>query len=99
MSLANGDYKWRVMDYGAYGYGTNSAFKTFTLNASLLHTDDQCQSGQQREVNAPTQTCAGGYLAGSVVQLTAVPGSGYAFSSWSGGATRHEQPGLGDDGW
>jgi uncharacterized repeat protein (TIGR02543 family) len=30
--LANGDYKWRILDYGAYGYGTWTPYTTFTLN-------------------------------------------------------------------
>ena len=30
--LANGDYKWYVRDYGAYGYGAYTPAMTFTLN-------------------------------------------------------------------
>jgi hypothetical protein len=30
--LANGDYKWRILDYGPYGYGTHTPFMNFTLN-------------------------------------------------------------------
>jgi uncharacterized repeat protein (TIGR02543 family) len=30
--LANGTYKWRVRDYGAYGYGPFTPFMTFLLN-------------------------------------------------------------------
>jgi hypothetical protein len=32
----------------------------------------------------PAQTCSGGYLSGTVVQLTAVPNAGYIFGHWSG---------------
>jgi len=31
-SLANGDYKWRIRDYGGYGYGPYTGFVNFTLN-------------------------------------------------------------------
>ena len=100
LSLANGDYKWRVMDYGAYGYGTNSAFMNFTLEPGLLHADDERQPGWERHSECSSaENCAGGYTAGSVVQLTAVPDTGYAFRELERGCERDDQPGLGDDGW
>ena len=34
LNLANGDYKWHLLDYGEYGYGTFTAFKDFTLNSA-----------------------------------------------------------------
>ena len=34
MNLPNGDYRWRIQDYGAYGYGVWTAYQTFTLNVS-----------------------------------------------------------------
>jgi uncharacterized repeat protein (TIGR02543 family) len=94
LSLANGDYKWRVLDYGAYGYGTNSAFKTFTLDlTTTCHTltmgVNPTGSGA---VNATAQNCEGGYLEGTIVQLTAVPNTGYAFSDWSGDVTGTTSP-------
>ena len=94
LSLANGEYKWRVMDYGAYGYGLNSAFKNFTLDLTLACytlTIDVNPAGSGT-VNAPAQTCTGGYTAGSVVQLTAVPNTGYLFDNWSGAATGTSNP-------
>lgn len=30
--LANGDYKWRIRDYGSYGYGPFTPYMNFTLN-------------------------------------------------------------------
>jgi hypothetical protein len=36
MSLANGDYKWRIQDYGAYGYGPFTAFTNFTIPTPVL---------------------------------------------------------------
>jgi len=30
--LANGNYKWRILDYGAYGYGTWTSYLNFSLN-------------------------------------------------------------------
>jgi uncharacterized repeat protein (TIGR02543 family) len=92
LSLANGDYKWRVQDYGAYGYGLNSAFKNFTLNAACYTLTTNVNPGGSGTVNAPAQTCAGGYTAGSVVQLTAVPNTGYLFDNWSGAASGTSNP-------
>jgi uncharacterized repeat protein (TIGR02543 family) len=94
LSLANGDYKWRVLDYGPYGYGTNSAFKNFTLDLTLAcyTLTTNVNPGGGGTVNAPIQTCAGGYTAGSVLQLTAVPNTGYLFESWSGTANGTSNP-------
>ena len=92
LSLSNGNYQWRVLDYGAYGYGIWTHFKSFALNANcytLTINENPAGSGT---VTTPTQTCSGGYLAGTVVQLTAVPGSGYVFSSWSGDASGTTNP-------
>ena len=36
LNLANGDYKWRIRDYGATGYGNYTAFQNFTLNAASI---------------------------------------------------------------
>ena len=99
LSLANGDYKWRVMDYGAYGYGTNSAFMNFTLEPGLLHPDDERQPGWEWHSECSSQNCAGGYTAGIG---GAVDGSTrtQAISSIVGAGLRAaQQPGLGDDGW
>jgi hypothetical protein len=30
-ALASGAYKWRILDYGAYGYGTWTSYLNFTL--------------------------------------------------------------------
>jgi len=32
MNLANGDYKWRIQDYGPSGYGSFTGYQNFTLN-------------------------------------------------------------------
>jgi hypothetical protein len=32
LNLANGDYQWRIQDYGPSGYGSWTAFQNFTLN-------------------------------------------------------------------
>ena len=44
------------------------------------------------------ENCTGGYTAGTVVQLSAVPNTGYAVRRLERGCGWHEQPGLGDDG-
>ena len=43
-------------------------------------------------INATAQNCTGGYLPGTVVQLTVVPNSGYGLSSWSGDASGSANP-------
>ena len=45
MGLPNGDYQWRVMDYGAYGYGIWTNFKSFTLNAACYTLTTDVNSG------------------------------------------------------
>lgn len=93
LSLANGDYKWRVLDYGAYGYGINSAFKNFTLSGIACYTLTTTVSpGGSGSVTVPAQTCAGGYTAGSVIQVSAVPNTGYLFNNWSGDASGTANP-------
>ncbi len=32
LRLANGSYQWRILDYGAYGYGSWTPWQSFTLN-------------------------------------------------------------------
>ncbi|MBI4761641.1 MAG: choice-of-anchor Q domain-containing protein [Chloroflexota bacterium] len=92
ISLPNGDYKWRVLDYGAYGYGINSAFKNFTLNGIACYTLTTYINPGGGNVTVPAQTCPGGYTAGSVIQLTAAPNAGFIFSNWSGDASGSTNP-------
>jgi hypothetical protein len=35
LNLPNGNYRWRILDYGAYGYGVYTAYQDFTLNLNL----------------------------------------------------------------
>jgi hypothetical protein len=35
INLPNGTYKWRVQDYGAYGYGSWTALQQFILNRTF----------------------------------------------------------------
>jgi hypothetical protein len=87
LSLADGDYKWYVLDYGAYGYGINSAFKTFTLSGAACYSlTKNASPALSGVINTPAQTCPGGFTAGSVIQLVAVPNTGYLFNNWSGDA-------------
>jgi len=92
LTLANGDYKWRILDYGDYGYGSWSIYKDFSLNtACYTLTTDVLPMGSGT-VTASTQNCSGGYIAGTVVQVSVVPNSGYAFTSWSGDAAGTTNP-------
>lgn len=93
LSLPSGDYKWRVMDYGTYGYGLNSAFKNFTLSGVACYTlTTNVNPAASGNVTVPAQTCPGGYTAGSVIQLTAAPNTGYLFNNWSGDASGTTNP-------
>lgn len=92
LNLPNGDYKWRIMDYGVYGYGSNTAFLNFTLNASCFTLTINANPAGGGIVNAPAQTCPGGYTAGSSVLLTAVPNAGYLFKDWGGDAAGASNP-------
>jgi len=90
LSLANGSYKWRVLDYGGYGYGSWTGFTNFSLSATCYTlTTNIAGSGT---INTSAQNCGGGYTAGTIVQLTAVPNAGFIFNSWSGDATGTTNP-------
>jgi hypothetical protein len=91
-NLPNGEYKWRVQDYGAYGYGIWTAFKSFTLDASCYSLTIASDPIGSSTFHAPTQNCPGGYTSGTVVQLTALPVSGYVFQNWSGDASGNVNP-------
>ncbi|MBK9925327.1 MAG: PD40 domain-containing protein [Anaerolineales bacterium] len=91
--LANfgvGSYKWRVRDYGTYGYGPYSPYMTFDLTLTCYTlTTNVIGSGS---VLVPAQTCSGGYVTGSVIQVTGVPSAGFALGSWSGDASGTSNP-------
>ena len=92
LNLTNGDYKWRILDYGDYGYGTWTPYTNFNLNAACYVLTTNVSPASSGTVSAPAQNCSGGYLSGTVVQLKAVPNSGYIFASWSGDATGTANP-------
>jgi subtilisin family serine protease len=92
ISLPNGDYKWRILDYGTYGYGTNSAFLDFSLNLACYTLTVNINPSGGGAVNAPSQTCPGGYTAGSSVQLTGVSNAGFLFKEWSGDVAGTSNP-------
>jgi hypothetical protein len=92
LNLANGDYKWRILDYGGYGYGNWTPYTNFNLNAVCYTLTTNVSPAGSGMVSASAQNCSGGYLSGTVVQLTATPNSGYAFSSWSGDAISTSNP-------
>ena len=92
LNLGNGAYQWRVLDYGAYGYGIWPYFKTFSLNAACYTLTWGVTPALSGSVSVPPTSCTGGYTDGTVVQLKAVPGTGYKFSSWSGGVNGTSNP-------
>jgi predicted extracellular nuclease len=83
-TIANGDYKWRIQDYGAYGYGAWTAFLPFNLNGACYSLTTSVEPVGSGIFNATSQNCTGGYTAGTTVQLTLVPTTGYVFLNWSG---------------
>jgi uncharacterized repeat protein (TIGR02543 family) len=92
LNLSNGDYKWRVLDYGGYGYGNWTPYTNFNLNAVCYTLTMNVSPAGSGIVSASAQNCSGGYLSGTVVQVYVVPNSGYAFASWSGTATGTVNP-------
>jgi len=92
LTLANGDYQWRILDYGDYGYGSWSIYKDFSLNTACYTLSTDVLPVGSGTVTASTQNCSGGYIAGTVVQVSVVPNSGYAFTSWSGDANGTANP-------
>jgi hypothetical protein len=86
--LANGNYKWRVLDYGPYGYGMWSGFKTYNLSAACYTMTADTLPANSGTINiATSQNCGGGYISGTVVQLSITPNAGYVFLNWSGDAS------------
>ena len=92
-TLANGDYKWHMRDYGAYGYGPFTPYMNFTLNAACYTLGTAVAPALSGVVNVNTgENCTGGYTAGTVVQLSAVPNTGFVFTGWSGDAGGTSNP-------
>ena len=94
LALANGGYKWRVADYDSTdGYGIWTNFTSFTLNAACYTLGTAVAPALSGVVNVNTgENCTGGYTDGTVVQLTAVPNTGYVFTGWSGDAGGTSNP-------
>jgi uncharacterized repeat protein (TIGR02543 family) len=87
INLANGTYKWRVRDYGAYGYGPFTSYLNFTLSGACYSLMANVNPSMGGVVTASAQNCPGGYTAGSVVQVSVTPSAGYVFTGWSGDAS------------
>jgi uncharacterized repeat protein (TIGR02543 family) len=87
LNLPNGDYKWHIRDYGGYEYGAFTPYLNFSLNAACRTLTIAVQPAGGGTVTTSTQTCAGGYVSGSVVQVNVTPAAGYVFSGWSGDAS------------
>ncbi len=87
-SLANGGYKWRIRDYGPNGNGPYTAYTTFDLNVACYSLTTAVNPGSGGTINvSPVPNCSGKYTAGSVVSLSAMPGTGFTFTDWSGDAS------------
>ncbi len=66
---------------------------TFTQNAACYTlTTTVSPAGSGTIDNTTAQNCTGGYTPGTTVELSAVPNTGYLFSSWSGGASGNTNP-------
>jgi uncharacterized repeat protein (TIGR02543 family) len=87
LTLPNGDYKWRIRDYGDYGYGVFTPYATFSLNAACYALNLSLDPPGSGAVTTSAQTCPGGYVAGSTIQVTVTPAAGYIFTGWSGDAS------------
>ena len=64
----------------------------FSVNAACYTLTTGVDPAGSGSVTASTQNCAGGYTAGTVVQVTAVPNTGFAFLNWSGAASGTSNP-------
>ena len=92
-NLANGGYKWRIRDYGPYGYGPYTAYTTFDLNVACYSLTTAVNPASGGTINvSPAPNCSGKYTAGSVVSLSAIPGTGFTFTDWSGDASGTSNP-------
>jgi uncharacterized repeat protein (TIGR02543 family) len=89
-NLANGNYKWRIRDYGVYGYGSFTPYVNFTLDIACYSLTTNTSPSVGGVVTTSAQNCAGGYTAGSAVQVSVVPATGYVFTGWSGDASGTE---------
>ena len=71
--------------HGIWGSEEEQPAVCYTLTTNILPAN----SGT---IEASAQNCAGGYTAGTVVQLTATPNEGYQFDIWSGDVTNTADP-------
>jgi len=92
LGLENGSYRWRVLDYGAYGYGSWTAFTSFTMSTACYTLNTAVLPVGSGMITVTAQNCAGGYSAGTIVQLTGVPNAGYVFETWSGDVVGSSNP-------
>ena len=94
--LANGDYKWRIQAYVGTTWGVWTNYQNFTLNVLQCYTlttgVNPGASGTVTPALISGTACTGGYLSGSVVQLTGAPTGSYTFSTWSGSASGTSNP-------
>ncbi len=91
-TLPTGGYKWRVLDWGDYGYGAWTDFLPFNTNQACYALTTSVLPTGSGTVSATAPNCGADYQAGTVVQLTAVPNAGYVFNNWSDGASGTSNP-------
>jgi hypothetical protein len=92
INLTNGEYRWHILDYGAYGYGSYTPFMNFELNAVCYSLTTDVLPAGSGTVNVTTPNCGSGYTSGTLVQVRAVANSGYVFSNWSGAGSGSVNP-------
>jgi hypothetical protein len=87
-------YYWQVRAVNTFNTRTaNGTHWSFTVIPCYTLTTSANPSGSGSTGASPASNCSGGkYTSGTVVALTATANSGYAFSSWGGGATGTTNP-------
>jgi predicted outer membrane repeat protein len=86
-TLGNGNYRWRVQDYTST-YGTWTPYLNFNVSTACYSLSTSTNPSGTGTFTTTSPNCAGGkYTAGTIVQITAIPNTGFVFLNWSGDGT------------
>ena len=69
-----------------------SVTASFELEAACYTLTTSVSPAGSGTINATAQNCTGGYVDGTIVQLTAIPNPYYVFAQWSGDASGNANP-------